>query len=70
MTQSQSNQKLWNTYSHTFFFLEAKNNMAPGASLQQGQCSRQPSFVTEAGSLLVCAQHQKYSQPETIEDTN
>ena len=43
--------------------------MAPCASLQQGQCSHQPSFATEAGSLVVCAQHQKYSQPETIEDT-
>ena len=44
--------------------------MAPGASLQQGQCSCQPSFSTEAGSLVVCAQHQKHSQTETIEDTN
>ena len=44
--------------------------MAPCVSLQQGQCSHQPSFATEAGSLGVCAQHQKYSQPETIEDTN
>ena len=52
------------------FSLEAMNNMAPGANPQQDQCSHQPSFATEAGILLVCAQHQRYTQPGTIEDTN
>ena len=70
MTHSRSNQQtMEQTFTH-LFFLEAKNNMVPGASLLQGHCSRQPSFATKAGSLLVCAQHQKYSQPEKIEDTN